>query len=151
MSLLDVAVVVHFQLNNINKLSFSELKIYMKNKNYSARKLLLMLVNGEHTSYCKRRDLPATDCLCLRHEIKQWQERIAASAKNRVGKAAKPKKVHLDGLKCARKANAVTSTNLQEVTCGHCLKLARRKGIASIVSQSLPNFVTASPGVLTNN
>lgn len=123
----------------------------MKSKNYSARKLLLMFVNNEHASYCQRRDLPAANCLCLRHEVKQWQDRIAASAKNRVRKAAKPKKVHLDGLKCARKANATTSTNLQDVTCGHCLKLARRKGIASIVSQSLPNFVQANPGVLTNN
>lgn len=119
-----------------------------KVRNLSARSLLLMMVGGEHASYCQRQDLPANECVCLRHEVKQWQERMALSAKNRVKRPrhVKPKKVHVVGTACSKKANAVTTSNLQEVTCGHCLKSIKGKGLSGIITQTLPS-VTKTLGL----
>lgn len=104
------------------------MKKLSNSKNLSARKLLLMIVNDEHTSYCQRKDLQASECSCLRYEIKRWQ--ALATVKNTTNR---PKKVHMSGATCAKKPNAIITHNSQGVTCCHCLKL-----ISKTVS-SLPN------------
>ena len=110
-------------------------------KSYSARKLLNMAVNGQHAPYCQRTAFPVADCLCFKHEVKTYQDKLAASAKTRVRKApkARPHKIHLDSLACSRKPNANKTNDINNVTCQHCIKTAKRQGIGASPPAPIPS------------
>lgn len=119
-------------------------------RNYSARKLLAMAMTGQHMPNCQRTAFPVVDCLCLQHEVKAYEDRLASKRSTRVHKpkAKKPTKVHLDfaahgiskKIGCKNKQNVASDLSL--VTCQHCLKAGKKMNLNPLNPVAIPNSGT---------
>lgn len=90
-------------------------------KNYSARKLLSMVMDNIHTPYCQHNSFPAAECLCIKHEFNAWKQRIK-SIKKSLPKA-RPIKMHFTNGHCGSKQAANHNTDdIAKVSCGLCLR-----------------------------
>lgn len=102
----------------------------------SARKIITMLVKGEHTQYCQTKHLPANTCLCLSFESKQYLERLSVRPRK---VSLRRQKIHFLGYACGAKSIINTSSNPNDISCKHCTKALVKKNLVvnSIVSATV--------------